>query len=165
MFATIGTLSAQKMKFGYIKSDEIITIMPEYKAAKTEIENETKKITTRLQEMQAEAQSKYTEWLENEQLDPASPEKWTSVDKADKETELQNLQTRIQNYQQTAQEGLAKKENDLMTPIYEKFKEAIAAVGKENGLIDVKEKDSMHYYSEESYIDVGPLVKKKLGLE
>ena len=165
MFATIGSLSAQKVKFGYIQSNEIITKMPEYEAAKKEIETETNKITTRLQEMQAEAQKKYTEYLENGQLDPASPEKWTAIEQADKEAELNGLQTRIQNYQQNAQTELGKKETELMEPIYEKFKKAIADVAKENGLIDVKEKDSMHWFSEESYIDIGPLVKKKLGLQ
>lgn len=164
MVAAFGTISAQKMKFGYIQSDDIIKLMPEYNQAKTVIESETKKVTARLQEMQAEAQKKYTEYLENEQLDPTSPEKWTAVDKADKEAELQNLQQRIQSYQQTAQGELVKKETELMQPIYDSFKKAISEVGKENGLIDIKEKDSMHYFSEENYMDIGPLVKKKLGL-
>lgn len=164
MVAAFGTISAQNMKFGYIQSDEIIKLMPEYNQAKTVIDSETKKVTVRLQEMQSEAQKKYTEYLENEQLDPASPEKWTSVDKVDKETELNNLQQRIQSYQQTAQEELVKKETELMQPIYDTFKKAISDVGKENGLIDIKEKDSMHYFSKDNYIDIGPLVKKKLGL-
>lgn len=165
MFATIGNLSAQKMKFGYIQSNEIIVKMPEYEAAKKQIETETNKVTTRLQEMQAEAQKIYTVYLENQQLDPSSPEKWTAIELADKEAELQSLQTRIQTYQQNAQKELAKKENELMEPIYDKFKKTIAEVAKTNGLIDVKEKESMHWFSEENYIDVGPLVKKKLGLE
>ena len=58
MTVVMGTVSAQKLKFGHTNSQKIIDEMPETIQAKKTLEDLTKKYTTRFQEMQSEYQKK-----------------------------------------------------------------------------------------------------------
>ena len=82
-----------------------------------------------------------------------------------KEQEISDLQQRIQAFQQSAQQDIAKKQNDLFQPIIKKIKDAITAVGKEyhyTYILDVSQGVVLYYAHGDN---VMPLVKKKLGLK
>ena len=83
-----------------------------------------------------------------------------------REKELQDLQTRIQNFQTSAQQDLQKKEQELLQPIIEKAKNAIQKVAKEKGYSYVFDTSvgALLYWPENSD-DILPLVKKELGLQ
>jgi outer membrane protein len=84
--------------------------------------------------------------------------------KLDKQKEIANLEERIQNFQATAQESLQQKQNDLLEPMIEKCKKAIADVAKENGYKSVIDSSQgILLYSDPSD-DLMNLVKKKLGI-
>mgnify|MGYP002508821628 CR=1 FL=1 len=82
-----------------------------------------------------------------------------------KEKELTDLNTRIQEFQQVAQQDLQKKENELLAPIYEKVKNTIDEVAKAGGYTVIFETGSMIYFDEAQVKDITPEVKAKLGAQ
>jgi outer membrane protein len=82
-----------------------------------------------------------------------------------KEKEIVDLQERLQNFQQTAQQDIQQKEAELWQPVIDKANNAIQEVGKENGFTYIFDVSAgvVLYFSPES-IDVLPLVKTKLGI-
>ena len=162
MVAVMGTTSAQKMKFGHTNSQKLIDEMPETIKAKTELEALTKKYTARFQDMQTEYQKKYTEFMENEQLNPASSEKWDELTKQDKEAEIMGLQQRLQQYEGSVQQKIQAKQVELLTPISEKVQNAIKEVAKAGGYIYIFDESTLLYFDNTKSIDVTADIKTKL---
>ena len=149
-------VSAQAPKFGHIDLQALIQVMPERAKAETEFN----KFQGDLEDIFAEMQKNYqTKLTELEQMGDSVSE----IKRNAKIAELQDMQQRIQNYQQTAQTQLQQKNAEIMKPIYDKAQNTIAEVAKEKGLIYVFEVNSLLYKSTES-IDVLPLVKTKMGI-
>lgn len=157
------TGSAQKFKFGHTNSQKLIDEMPETKKARTELEALTKKYTTRFQEMQVEYENKYKEFVENEQLAAASPEKWDELTKEDKQAEIMGLQQRLQSYEGNVQQKINAKQVELLTPISEKVQKAIKDVAKEGNFTFIFDESSLLYFSKEQCIDVSDKIKAKLA--
>jgi outer membrane protein len=89
----------------------------------------------------------------------------TDVVKEAKVKEIQDLELRIQQFQQTSQEGVQQKRNEVLAPLLEKAQNAINAVAEENGytyIFDISLGSIV--YGDESR-DIMPLVKVKLGIE
>ncbi|MCK4751591.1 MAG: OmpH family outer membrane protein, partial [Bacteroidales bacterium] len=82
-----------------------------------------------------------------------------------KEADIQEMQQRIGNFEQMAQQDLQTQQNEMMRPILEKANTAIKDVAQENGFIYIFDVGSGNpvYWSEKS-IDVLPLVRTKLGI-
>ena len=161
------SIFAQDLKFGHIDRAEIIKVMPEYAAAQKTLEDDGLKYKERISELQSEFQTKLANYQQNSAT-------LTDAIKTSKEKELQDLQTRFQEFYQKAQDDLQAKEVDLMKAISDKLNKAIQEVGNENGfmyIFDVQGKSQEQvgptgvlYYSSKS-IDVLPLVKKKLNIK
>ena len=155
---TISLASAQSLKFGHINSQQLISELPEYLSAMTALENEAKLLQDRRDIMQQEAQQKYTEYLTQREDMP-------ELVRATLEKEIQDIHSRLENYDLLAQQTMGKKQQDLLIPIMEKIQKAIEDVGAENGFIyifDVSSQIVLHH-SEQS-VDCLDLVKKKLGV-
>ena len=156
MLFSATVVSAQTPKFGHIDLQALIQVMPERAKAETEFN----KFQGDLEDIFAEMQKNYqTKLTELEQMGDSVSE----IKRNAKIAELQDMQQRIQNYQQTAQTQLQQKNAEIMKPIYDKAQNTIAEVAKEKGLIYVFEVNSLLYKSTES-IDVLPLVKTKMGI-
>lgn len=153
---TATAVSAQTPKFGHIDLQALIQVMPERAKAETEFNKFQGDLEDIFTDMQKNYQAKLTEL---EQMGDSVSE----IKRNAKIAELQDMQQRIQNYQQTAQTQLQQKNAEIMKPIYDKAQNTIAEVAKEKGLIYVFEVNSLLYKSTES-IDVLPLVKTKLGI-
>ncbi len=164
MLLMLGNVSAQKYKFGHLDSQGLLVSLPETATAKKTLEAEKKKIETRLLAMQTESQEKYKLYMENEQLAAASPEKWSALEKRDKEAEIQSLQQRMQTFQASAEQELAKKQSELYEPILKKVDDAIKAVAAEGKFTYLFDVNAVLYFSPTQSIDVTSLVKKKLGI-
>lgn len=85
----------------------------------------------------------------------------------DRETELQNLQTRAQEFSRSAQESLQKKYAQLMSPVLSKVQQTIDSVAKQNGYRFILNAPSggssaILYTSEEN--NITDLVIKRLGI-
>jgi outer membrane protein len=150
---------AQKSnKFGHINSAELLGLMPERKAAAAKMDSITKDVEKQLQEMMTEYRAK------QEKYSSEAP-KLSELVKKDKEEELTSLGTRIQNFQQQAQQSLEQQEQALIEPIVNKAKKAIEQVAKENGYTYIFDTSAGSLLFWEESDNVLASVKKKLNLQ
>ncbi len=152
------TVSAQTPKFGHIDLQALVQLMPERATAETEFNKFQSDLEEIFGEMQKDLQTKMTEF---EALGDSASE----IKRNAKVAEIQDMQQRIQNYQQTANAQLQQKQTELLKPVFDKAEKTIGEVAKEKGLLYVFDIGSkvVLYKSNES-VDVLPLVKTKLGL-
>ena len=149
--------SYSQNKFGYIDSQELLLLMPEWKTAEEEVQTFAKSLESQLQAMTAEYQQSVQEYQANEAT-------YTDLVKQDKVTEITGLEQRIQAFQQNANEALIAKEKELLEPILEKARTAIEDVASEGNYTYIFDKSvgSILYAKEsENILDK---VKKKLNL-
>lgn len=151
------TLHAQK--FGHIVTDQLLVAMPEYDSAQAEVEELRQHYTLEIERIQVEINNKIEEFSANEAT-------MSNLIKEAKASEIQELQMRLQNYSQTAQQELQQRGQMAMQPVMDKARQAIEDVAKENGLLYVFDMTAGNpvYASEES-MDILPLVRAKLGLQ
>ena len=144
-------------KFGHIDSNELLQLMPERAAAETAIQDYAKQLESQLQTMSAEWEAKVGEYQSKETS-------MTDVIKKTKVKEITDLETRIKEFQTTAQEELKQKENELLKPMIDKAKKAIEEVAKENKYSYIFDSGIGALLYKPETDDVMPLVKKKLGI-
>jgi outer membrane protein len=151
-------------KIGYTNVDYIIGKLPESKVMQNQLEVTKAQLDKALGETYKEAQEKYEAYQKN-------GANMTDVIRADKEKELQNLQTRIQEMQNNAQTSLQTKQQQLLEPILTKVNNAIQEVGKESGFLYILNMDAgagstpiiLFAASEEN--NATPLILRKLGVD
>jgi outer membrane protein len=132
--------------------------MPESDSAQAKIESLQQTYESQYEEMQVELNKKYENYLQNR-------ETYTELIRQTKETEITEIQQRIQQFESIAAQELQTQRNELLRPIIEKANKAIKEVAEDNGLIyvfDISQGNPI-YFSEES-VDILPLVKINLGL-
>lgn len=151
--------NAQNFKFGHIDSGQLLQQMPEREQARAQLEKYAKQLEDQMAAMQSELENKYQQYLEQRDSLP-------QVLLEAKESELTNIQQRLQAFQQTAQKDLSNKEGELLQPIIDKAKKAIDEVAAENNFTYVFDMSmgAILYHSEQS-VDMLPLVLKKLGIK
>jgi outer membrane protein len=157
----IAGITQGQEKFGHVNLQALIQLMPEKATAETEYNKQAKDLENMLTDMQKELETKYTDYL-------TKRDSLSDIVRKAKETDLQDLQAKIQNFNQVAQQQLGQKQNDMLKPIFDKAQKAIGEVAKEKGLIfvfDVSgELGTVLYHSNES-LDLLPLAKTKLGIK
>lgn len=152
------SVSAQ-VKLGHIETQKLIQAMPEMTAAQKTLQDKQAEIEKELTNMQEQFRTKLTDYNNTAKT-------MSDVIRASKEQELQELQQRIQSFQQIAMDNLEKTQKDLMEPIMNKALNAIKEVGKENGFAYIYDMSAgVILFAAENTEDVLPLVKKKLGLQ
>ena len=150
------SLKAQELKFGHVNSRELLTSMPESDSAQARIQKLASDYELQMEEMQVELNNKYDNYLQNRDT-------YTELIRQTKEADIQEMQQRIANFEQMAQQDLQAQQNEMMRPILEKANNAIREVAEENGFIYIFDIGSGNpvYWSDKS-IDVMPLVLSKL---
>ncbi|HOJ65690.1 MAG TPA: OmpH family outer membrane protein [Paludibacteraceae bacterium] len=153
------SLMGQEVKLGHINSQEILSLMPE----RTEIEKTLNDLQTQweneLLKMREEYYAKIKEFQDKQATMPESI-------KQARQSEIVEIEQRINTFNQTASSDLQKKQQELFAPVIDKVKKAINEVGTENNytyIFDLSTQ-SIVYQSPKSN-DVTALVKKKLGLK
>jgi len=154
----VTTAAAQSAKFGHINSTQLLSFMPETKAADTAINKFGTSLQNQLKSMGAELDSKVNEYKNNE-ASMAEPIK------IDKQKDITDLQDRIQAFQQSAQESIQKKKEELYSPIIKKAEDAIHAIGKEKGYTYIFDSSVGVLLFANDSDDIMSLVKAKLGLK
>jgi outer membrane protein len=148
------TGNAQKL--GHIDSQELLLSMPERASIETELQEYASVLETHLNSMKKDYEAKVLEIQSN----PNLPEAIYN----DKVRKLQELEQSMQEFQQTANQDLAKKESVLLQPMIDKAQAAITAVAEENGftyILDASTGVTLYNGGE----DILALVKAKLGLK
>lgn len=153
------TAYAQKpLKLGHINSAELLQIMPGRDSAQSKFQKEMETLENQLKAMQEELQKKYNDYMEKQS-------QMSDLIRQTKEQEIRDLGTRIEAYQQNAQQQLQEKEKELLQPIIDRAKQAINDVAKEQGYSYVFDSSVGALLYQQDSDDLFPLVKKKLGLK
>ncbi len=160
-FSTLVLSAQQKLKLGHIDSQELLSSMPASDSAQKKLESIASDHEAVLEEMSVEFNRKYEAYRKALEAGTLS-----DLARATKEAELEDLQNRIQVFEQTAQQDLQKKRVELFTPVQESALNAVNAVAQENGFTYIFDSamGGIVYSSPDSQ-DILPLVKLKLGLK
>lgn len=151
-------LYAQSPKFGHVNSTQLLSMMPETKVADSSLQKFGSSLEGQLKTMNAEYDSKVADYKEK-QSSMADP-----IQQA-KAKEISDLGDRIQNFQQSAQQSIQKKKEELYQPIIKKAEDAIHAIGKDKGYTYIFDSGVgvLLFYQDSE--DIMSLVKAKLGLK
>lgn len=160
LLLTCLTLQAQSERLGFARIDYIVSQMPESKQVESQLSVQQTQAETELKRLQKEFDEKYASYQK-------TGAQLSETVRKDRETELQNLQTRVQEFSRSAQESLQKKYTQLMSPVLSKVQQAIDSVAKQNGyrfILNAPSKGSSDilYASEEN--NITGLVIKRLGI-
>lgn len=156
ILSAIGTQARAQGKIGYISLQELITAMPEYKKAETDLNDYGKALNEQYNDYRRDYDRK-------DSIYKADSAKWSPAVREVKKKELNELGIKLINFQQEAQQLLQKREQDLLTPIQKKAVETTQAVAKENGYAYILSKEQLIAFPNSD--DVLPLVAKKLGIK
>lgn len=122
--ATSAQAQTMTPKIGYTNVEYVLSQMPDAKA----VDSEYKAYETQLQnQLKAKGQEFQTKLQEYQQ----GAATMTELVRADKESELQSLQQRLENFQRDAQTSLQNKQSELYAPLFEKVSQAIKEVRTE----------------------------------
>lgn len=157
LFVGTGAANAQQ-KFGYINSQELIVSMPETDSVQSKVSTLAKDLENQYNAMRTEMATKAQELQNN--LNTLS-----ETVRKQKEKELYDLNTRIQEFDQSANQELQTKQQELMAPVFEKARTAINKVAKEQGLTAVFEASALLYQNDSQMVNLLPLVKQSLGIQ
>lgn len=155
---TLSSNSQVKQKFGHINSQEILQAMPGKDTVKTALDKYKNELEQELITMQKEFDTKYQKFL-------GEQEKLQEPIKSSKIKELQNLQQRIEDFKTDAQELFANKEEELLSPLIKKAKEAIEKVAKDNKYTYIFDAGVGFLLFSDPMDDITPLVKKELSIK
>jgi len=146
------------IKLGFLDAQDLFLSLPEAAKIEASLKELGEKHEKQMRSMENEFNSKYADYQEKEKAGLMTPAIRETL-----ESELQMLQTRMQNYYKKAQDELQKAQEDLQNPLKEKILKAIKDVGTENGFLYIFESSNLLFKSDQA-IDVTPLVKRKLGV-
>ncbi|WP_077155433.1 OmpH family outer membrane protein [Bacteroides bouchesdurhonensis] len=153
---------AQNLKFGHINAQEIITVMPEFTQAQTELQTLEKQLSDELQRSSEEFSKKYQEFQQAMAKDslPANIAER-------RQNELQDMSQKIDQFRQKAMQDMEKAQSDKMAPIYKKLDDAIKAVGAAEGVIYIFDlaRTAIPYINEAQSINLTSKVKAQLGIK
>lgn len=147
------SIQAQELKIGYANTDSIIVKLPEYKVQQKQLETYGKQLQTQLQLEQQKAQQRYDKLK-------ASAQTMTPEELQKAEAEVMKMQEDLQKKSMLAQQNMAKREQELLDPLFEKVKKGIKAVATENGYTYVLSEQAFIYKTEVN--DITQLVIAKI---
>ena len=159
LFVGTGAANAQQ-KFGYINSQELLFAMPEFDSVQSKVSALGKDLESQFNAMKTEMITKTQELQSNMNT-------LSETVRKQKEKELYDLQTRIEEFNQSANQELQTKQQELMQPVYEKARTAITNVAKEQSLTAVFDLagGALIYQNESQMVNLLPLVKQSLGIQ
>jgi outer membrane protein len=159
-FLGSSTVTFAQQKIGHIDTQEVLKLMPERDSASKVFDKFNNEITRNYEEMTVNYRNMVDVFTK--QRDSLS-----SFIQQAKEAELVDMQGKIQNFREVAQQELDKKQQDLMAPIVEKMKKAIKEVAESNKFTYVidTQMSGLWYLPADESLNLLPLVKAKLGLK
>ena len=149
--------SAQGPKFAHVNFSELVQLMPEMDSARVQMDAAQKEIQDTYQSMIEEFNTKYAEF-ESKQAT------WTQSVRESKGREIQSIQTRIQEFEQTSQQDIAQMQNALMAPIYQKAQEVVTNLAKAQGFIYVFDSSQLLYIDESQSTNLTQSAREALNI-
>ena len=153
-------MSVFAQKFGHIRSQEILIVMPEYTKAQADIKTMQSQYEDDMKRVEQEFQKKFTAFQEEQANLPKN-----ILERRQKE--LQELNERGMQMQQDAQQELQQSWMEMLEPIAKKIDDAIKAVGQEGGYVFIFDLNATQipFINETYATDVTSAVKAKLGIQ
>jgi len=154
LFGFSNIVNAQKI--GYISADEVIQLMPEAATVQQQLDEFQQSLYKNADDQKTalnEAVQKF--YKDSATMSPSLKEV--------KRTDLQKQVSDISGMDQKIQNQFEQKRQELSLPIQKKLQAAIEDVAKENGYTYIFPREALIYMPPSS--DIGPLVRKKLGLK
>ena len=151
------SFAQSKTKLGHIDFATLYGMMPGLDSVKLVFEDYNKGVQDQFAAMQTELETKYNDYV-------ANAEGMSDIIRSTKEAEINDLRTRMEQFEQTATQDLQNKELELTTPIIEKAKTAVEKVAKDNGynyVFNSTEGLLLYAEPEDNMMD---LVKAELGI-
>jgi outer membrane protein len=149
---------AKAQKIGHISFNALVDQMPETKTIKTQLDAYQKQFIDQYTTMTTEFQTKAEAYNSKKAT-------MTDATKTATETELQDLQKRIQDFQNDARGKVEAKSNELSKPLITKARAAISQVAKEKGYTYVLDSSQIELLVSPDADDMLAAVKLKLGLK
>lgn len=147
---------AQEVKIAFVNTQEVFMAMPEVSAMEKQMADLNEKYKLELKQMQDEYQKKYSDFI-------AQQDSLTENIKLRRMQEIQDIQGRMDNFMQVAQQDVQKKQQELLQPVQEKLQKAITSVGQEKGYTYIIDPAAL-LFTGNNAIDATPFVRAKLGL-
>jgi len=160
VFMLLGMSQVNAQKFAYIDTQYILDNVPEYKMAKTQLEELTKKWQKEIEEKVQEIDKMYRNFQTDAVLLPADIKKQREEEITQKERELKALQKK-----RFGKDGdLFKKRQELIKPIQDKIYNAIQEMAEERGysLVFDRAANASILYANERF-DKSDAVLQKMG--
>jgi outer membrane protein len=153
-----GNFAKAQTKVGYVSFQDVVRQLPEFKTMQSQIDIYQKQFIDQLTTMNTELQTKGKDF----QSQSAT---MTDAVRTAKQTELQDIQKRLQDFQSNAQQQVEAKSNELSKPLIDKARAAVTAVAKEKGYTYVLDSSQTTLIVAPEGDDMMAAVKVKLGLK
>jgi outer membrane protein len=155
----LGFMSASaQTKIGYINTDDLMAVMPESAKLQTDLNEYQASLQQQGLTLQKEADAKRDQYfLDSSKLSPSMKEI--------RRNDLVKLYSRLQNYDQEAQEEAQKYAQTKIAPVRTKALDAIKTVAKERGYTYVIDNATTLLLVMPAGDDLLPIVKAKLGIK
>lgn len=161
-FVLGASVSAFGQKYGYINSEELITAMPDLDSVNVKLEKIVDDYRSQLEIIQVELNNKYQDYQKNSAT-------YSEATQQSKQSELNDLSKRYNDFNQLAQTNVQQKQAELMQPVVEKANNAIKKVAQANGLIFVfdtaPQTNALAYFDETQLVNILAAVKAELGIK
>ncbi|OCX54131.1 hypothetical protein BEL04_07640 [Mucilaginibacter sp. PPCGB 2223] len=147
-----------QQKIGYVNFSAVIDVMPDKTVIAKTMQDYQKTFADQYQAMQTELQTKGADYEKNKTT-------WNDAIRTQKESEITDIQKRMQEFTQKAQQSIDAKQNELAKPLFDKVKTAVSAVAKEKGYTYVFDSSSQIMLVSPDADDLTAAVKLKLGVK
>lgn len=160
MIMLIIPMSIFAQKFGHVNTSNIIPAMPEYQKAQTELKTLQKTYSDDLKRLEDEFSKKNQEYQSKAKTLPANIKKR-------RESELQELYTRMQQAAKDSEAALQKASQEKFSVISKKVNTALKAIGTSEGYVYIFDLAGQApvFINETLSTDVTTKLKAKLGLK
>ncbi len=153
-------LSVNAQKVGYLNSQLILDAMPEVKQANSDLEVMKNMFKKKGEDMIRDLQNKYQELQRLQASGELAP---VEIDKRAKT--LKDEEGKIMEFDNTSQQKIYDKSEELLKPIHDRINNAIEAIAADNGFLYIFDAvQGLILYADPS-ADVTDLVKGKLGIK
>ncbi len=153
--------AANAQKFGHLNSGNLILLLPETKVADEKLKVYQDSLVKIGEERAKALEAEAAAFLKEYEAGGVKP-----VDAQKKQSELQEKQQRLGQFEEEVVAAVAQKREMLISPILEKVQNAINEVGKEGGytmIFDTSVFNTILFVQETDNVE--PQVKLKLGLK
>ena len=158
IFMNPTTYGQGNLKIGHLNTTTLLQSMPENDSASVLLEKDRTQLQKMLEQMETEYDRAVKEYREN-------LESYSDLIRSNKESDIMDLEQKIQTFQQNASLQLQQRNMELFQPVYDKLQRAIDAVALQHQftyILDVSQGSVVYVSAESQNIDT--LVLRELGI-